>query len=204
MRAAPPASHRPLQRGRKVQSTTGRAWRGAECSRQRSRGSGSGLGTRAAQFSEVPGALRMPSCKSSPGHCPALPADLRSANPASFLHLEVARMQEADARGAVWAFVPPPQLFAPRNQITLRAGNLVLLQASLISWEQVIGKEQVQASQACYLIRSTLIADNFRPPGASKRKREELTPRGCSSRSTQLQKAPRDRAKLVPFTFWDD
>lgn len=113
MRAAPPASHRPLQRGRKVQSTTGRAWRGAECSRQRSRGSGSRLGTRAAQFSEVPGALRMPSCKSSPGHCPALPADLRSANPASFLHLEVARMQEADARGAVWAFVPPPPALCP-------------------------------------------------------------------------------------------
>lgn len=109
-------------------------------------------------------------------------------------------------QGVLCGFLfPPPQLFAPRNQITLRAGNLlVLLQASLISWEQVIGKEQVRASQACYLIRSTLIADNFRPPGASKRKREELTPRGCSSRSTQLQKAPRDRAKLVPFTFRDD
>lgn len=147
----------------------------------------------------------MPSCKSSPGHCPALPADLCSANPASFLRLEVARVQGADARGAVWVFVHPPKLFAPRNQITLRAGNLlVLLQASLMSWEQVIGKEQVRASQACYLIRSTLIADNFRPPGASKRKREELTPRGCSSRSTQLQKAPRGRAKLVPFTFRDD
>lgn len=145
----------------------------------------------------------MPSRKSSPGHCPALPADL--CKPSVIFALGGCKDAGGRCKGGCVGFCSPPQLFAPRNQITLRAGNLlVLLQASLISWEQVIGKEQVRASQACYLIRSTLIADNFRPPGASKRKREELTPRGCSSRSTQLQKAPRDRAKLVPFTFWDD
>lgn len=69
MRAAPPASHRPLQRGRKVQSTTGRAWRGAECSRQRSRDSGSTIfrGTwcsEDAQLQIQPWALPSPPCRS--------------------------------------------------------------------------------------------------------------------------------------------